>query len=145
MTGQLETLDELTAANRRAQARDEEALADAGLTYAAAMEAVEEIDRFGGVKMAYKHRATVKVDTSDVSDATAHLDAAGYEYEIDEEDDVITVTLPRDDSTETDDDGEVCPECGSRNVKEGACPDPTRPMDTADYGCRDCHHLWDDN
>lgn len=36
----------------------------------------------------------------------------------------------------------LCPDCGSDDVKEGVVPDPTRPMQTADFGCRDCGTLW---
>jgi hypothetical protein len=41
--------------------------------------------------------------------------------------------------------GERCPMCGSQDVKDGVCPDPTRPMETADFGCRQCDFLWNDD
>ena len=40
------------------------------------------------------------------------------------------------------DDGERCPECFGDDIANGVVPDPTRPLQTADFGCRDCHHLW---
>ena len=39
--------------------------------------------------------------------------------------------------------GDACPACGSEQITNGVCPDPTRPMDVADFGCTNCEFFWD--
>lgn len=110
--------EELQSANRRAQNETREALAAAGLSYADAMDIVEDVDARDGVRSAW---------LSDDKIAVWYDDADEPEY--------VDIT-----------DEVVCPECGSDDVAtDGVCPDPTRPMNTYAFGCRSCRNLWGDD
>lgn len=81
MTGQPETVDELTQANCRAQQREHETLQEAGLTRTDLMDAVEEIDDLEEIQMAWGAAPHVEASYPEggKDEAAAAVERAGYE------------------------------------------------------------------
>ena len=145
------SIEELRNARHESNRREAKVLEEAGITRRERMDTIEAADRVDGVIMAFgKPESTLIHVRVEGVEAIVALRSEGFRV-VDRDRDpdgtlvAIVDAAPRDEPQEEDDVDVECPDCGSDDVKEGVVPDPTRPMTTVDFGCRDCRNLWNDD